>query len=236
MTKEQTEGPDFGDFQNTITLEQPQRQLLRDNNQKFIIFEFTYPDHFMPQVIAAIDDGWKVSSYNFLYWSKTDAEILTTAPNSVVNHLDAIKELESKGYNLGWWRPDETYCPPIFFDGETDPLPGYNVDPTPERGLPIFGSCVEWTASPKYNLSSGIYTGEYWWKQVMANSGLFYSYPLWHASQYRTTRPIPFADFYAGHEYGAWPVPMLWQFRGTGDPFGLGVSYDLNYEEWEAVA
>lgn len=236
--KQQRDGIDIPDFRNTVALTDAQCQALKDAGKQFIIVEYTYHDHFVEQVRQLKRWQFDVSSYNFLYWSKTDAEILTTASNSAVCHMDSIKELQGEGIELGWWRPDGTFCPQVWWDGETDTVPTLSglpeVNPTADRSIPLLGSCVEWAASPKYELASGIYTGEYWWKACTGNWDGLAGYPLWHASQYVTTIPSPFAQYFQGHEYGGWGVPQLWQYRGSRSDIA-DVNCDWTLEEFNAA-
>lgn len=235
--KAQRYGIDIPDFRNTVVLSDDELVTLQQSQRRFVIVEYTYHDHFIAQVQKLKAWQFDVSSYNFLYWAKSDAEILTTAPNSVASHLDALMELRSQGIELGWWRPDGTFVPPVMFDAETDPAAN-GLEPLPTRTVPLVASAVEWAASEKWGrLASGIYTGEYWWRQNAGDDNRFASLPLWHASQYPSKpqdwAPVPFDSWFAGHQYGGWAQPQLWQYR---DQLIGTVNCDWTVEEWEETA
>jgi GH25 family lysozyme M1 (1,4-beta-N-acetylmuramidase) len=63
-----------------------------------------------------------------------------------------------------------------------------------------------------------IYTGPYFWKSQMGNTGAFTSYPLWIA-HYETSSPdVP----------GGWPRWTFWQRSQTGRVDGISGAVDIN--------
>lgn len=224
MTKQQAYGIDISNYAGEIS---PQVAAgLAAAGVTFCIVEFTDADLFERQVRALAGAGIKVSSYFFIYWSRIGGE---TTRLAIL--IQRVKLIEASGVQLGWQRPDGTYMPKIMLDFEDDSLTSPPTNPMPAQGVVVGHAMVQQVLGAGLNV--GIYTGEFWWKQHMGNSMEFNGVPLWHASQFQQTVPTPFSQYYAGHEYGGWPVPMVWQHRGTSDV--AGVSCDQNLEEWEDV-
>ncbi len=222
MAKEQAYGADISNFAGEIA--PAMAKSFHDAGVRFCIVGYQYPDLFERQVRALSGAGIKVAAYFFIYWSRIGLQ----APR-LAAMLDHLHQIETTGVLFGWPRPDGTDMPKVWLDFEEDSTgtPQHLVPAeTVRNGLAL---AAQVNAS---HLTCGVYTGEYWWKDHAANSTSFSALPLWHASQFTTTKPIPFGQYFAGHEYGGWTLPMCWQFRGTGDG---GVSCDQNYEEWEAT-
>lgn len=226
MPKAQAYGIDIGDFANTQPLTWDQLQGLKNMGVNFVYQEYTFPGHFIPNISAIASAGILTSSYNFIYWSKTDGQIL----DSIQTQINRIESLREAGVEMGWWRLDGTFMPQLFIDFEADTLVRPARYPTPSRGIQLMSRAVEMAQAA--DIAIGVYTAEWFWKIFMGNYTGFSYLPLWHASQYTYTVPVPFSKYYTGHEYGGWPIPMVWQFRGTGNV--AGVSCDQDLEEWES--
>lgn len=223
-TKSNRLGADLGDFANTQRLWPSASTRFKEAGPQWVGLEFTFPDHFASRARDfKVEAGFDVTSYNFMYWSDSDASILTTGRSSVRAHLDALEAMRESNLTLGWYRTDDTFVPEVFWDAEE-----FGPTPSPDRVVALLATAVEWATAAGF--ASGIYTGEYVWKLLTRDAKQFAYLPLWHASQFDNTVPVPMADFYKGHEYGNWPVPMLWQHRGTATVGGL--SCDLDLEEW----
>lgn len=218
--KAQAYGIDISNFAGALSNQQVRD--VQGAGQSFCVVEYTYGDVFEQQVRALVQQGIRVAGYFFVYWSRITEEIARL--HAMLDLMASMTDVQ-----FGWQRPDGTFAPAVWIDCEQDPaLP---------NGLGQLQT-TQWIASfvdecGGRNVSCGIYTGEYWWKAQTGNDGRFAGLPLWHASQYQQTVPVPFANYYAGHEYGGWPVPMFWQHRG--DVVVGGVSCDQDIEEWEAA-
>lgn len=221
MTKQQGFGIDISNFAGEMT--QAKIDGLLASGCTFAIVEYTYPDLFEQQCRALAQAGIKVGAYFFIYWSRIGVEVQRLG--EMIDRMQGMTDVQ-----FGWQRPDGTYMPQLWLDFEEDTTG--RVLHLPPADTVAWGATFVDLCGGR-NVSVGVYTGQYWWQEHAGNDTRFSVLPLFHASQYRTTVPAPFPDFYAGHEYGGWPVPMAWQYRGDVPQRG-GFTADLDLEEWEA--
>lgn len=224
MPKDQAFGVDFSNYAEEMT--QDKVLALQAAGVRFAIIGYQDGALFEQQARALAARGIKVSAYFFIYWSR-----IATESARLTKVLDHLRLIEQTGVLFGWPRPDHTDMPKLFLDFEDDTLttPPTNPAVVDARGYADLLS----KQVLDFGFSCGVYTRENWWRQYTNDYTGLGKLPLWHASQYKTTVPIPFSSYFK--PYGGWQVPMCWQYRGDVPQAG-GWTADYNLEEWETGA
>jgi len=220
MAKQQAFGIDISNFGGTMTPTKVEG--MKASGVTFAIVAYQDPDLFEQQCRAIAAAGIKVGAYFFIYWSRIERQIARL--NEAIDRMQAMTDM-----TFGWTRADGSMMPQLWLDFEEDSTGNPVHLPSPDTLQ--WGTLMVEQCNAR-NVRTGIYTGQFWWKEHAGNDARFKHLPLWHASQFRETVPKPMGDFYRGNDYGGWPVPMVWQYRGDVPMVG-GYSADHNLEEWE---